>query len=89
MSMVTLERQKGFSPFQKPITSVVGASMETQGEKIACSAPEIIPYATAHTTTPEMLCEPIQVKEVTAQAKVVTITELKKPRPESAMMPRA
>jgi hypothetical protein len=42
-------------PFQDPITSGAGAIIEIQGEKMACSAPETIPYATAHIMTPVSL----------------------------------
>lgn len=78
-----------FSPFQEPITSGVGANFEIQGEKIAWSAPETIPYAAAHTMIFELLCEQIQAKAAAAQANVATTTELKIPRPESATKPRA
>lgn len=77
------------SPFQEPITSGDGANMETQDEKIAWSAPETIPCATAHTMIPAVLFAPIQVKATAAQASVAATVELKMPRPKSATNPKA
>lgn len=86
--MCKSKRKVRFLPFQEPITSGESANLDTHGEKIAWSAPDTIPYATAHTMTPALLCVPIHAKVTTPQASVAVTTELKMPRTVSATKPK-